>query len=126
MITTLMRAFPYPLRLADYTDDGWPFETLPVPELELINCPNLVIPATLLVRDQITIKERGITLQLVFDDPVRLRVTGITLSHVFLDQLIGKPIGALVDIRQLKDHPAWQLPIAEFKVWKNGFDIELG
>lgn len=112
-------------QIEDCTDNGWPFAIMAAHELELINCPHLVIPATFQTRDRIVIEEREVRIEIVFDAPPLIMVTGTKPPLILVDQLIGKLVGPLIDVPQLQDHPLGKMTVGAIEVVENGFDIEL-
>lgn len=114
------------LKLEDRSEEGWPFPIMSVNELELIDCPRLVIPAGFKARDSIIIKQGEIRIAIVFDGSVLVMITGAKFSHILAEQKIGKRLADLIGIAQLRDHPVSRMTIDNIEVLENGeADIEL-
>lgn len=121
-----MTDFQWILKLEDSSEEGWPFPIMSVNELELINCPLLVIPIGFKARDSITIQEAEVRVTIVFDGSVLVMVTGSKFSHILAEQKIGKRLADLIGIAQLRDHPVSSMTIDTIDVLENGeADIEL-
>lgn len=113
------------LKIEDSSQKGWPFEFMSVNELELINCPSVVIPADFQARDTIAIEEGEIRVTIVFDGAVLMMINGAQIPHTVAHEMVGRPLADLVDIPQLRDHPVSAMTMDTIDVLENGVDIEL-
>ena len=65
-----------------------------------------MLPAEFKTRDTILIGDGEINVMVVFDGAVLVRVMGVTVAHIMAQQMMGKRLSDLLDVRSCAITPS--------------------
>lgn len=103
--------------LTNVQDAGWPYEGVDrVDEIVLIDCPHLVVPANLQVRDMIAIQDGPRRIEFIMETPLLVLMYNVKVPHILADVRIGEPLKNLVEVPQMALHPFMDMTIDTLEI----------